>query len=951
MKKIKNDAERVKKQRKHNAIMQQIKHIFFEKQAKCLLFACLFVLLFGSAINISIDQPKAIQAEEYKLDGKNPISSLIEWSTQSADQVTYVGGTGSLVGTSNVTEAIEQKEDEKFVRVQKSGNHQEQIGAIFSPFGDVYPHMNATSKIIDVNIQFGGLVNSTNPTLGNLSSFEVIIILNNSYWEKMVIFGGMLDNNQYGELNFSISESLIEEMNSNHAIIQSLNFTVFSQAQVLVTNTMIIDYVRVTYGFAQSPDAPDFSIESLPGGEINITFQPNWNGGDNIANYSIYRSTTEGQLGTLVHVSEGWHVSYYDSGLTLGQIYYYIIRAGNRAGESGNSTQKSALSRARPGPPTLNSLTNHQNGNVELIWTAGAENGAPILEYFIFRSTIQNDINAALVGTANGNVTAWNDTTISTYNVTYYYRVGSRNEAGNSTTLSNERNIRPFKAPSAPTIDNVEAGQGNNTITWTESSDYGGSTTVSYILWWGIESDNLNNSIPLTASPFIHANLSSYLYYYVIEARNHLGWGTNSTMSTGQPSGSPTKVRNLNATVGNYFVNLTWIAPQFDGGNPVSEYRIYRRLGNEAEVLIAHSITNLEYNDTSMELYGEYRYRVVAVNIYGEGDPEYLFATPKTKPMKPTTINVLTGFRSIVLNWEEPIDGGYNITHYQIMVKNSSGDPYPLIIQIDRTYNHTDLTPGMNYTYWISALNDLGWGFASDPIVAWPDYVPSPPIGIEAQSSWTSISFSWYRPTQYEGVSIPTKFYIYRGTSNNTLLQIGTINALNLNKYNDTDAEPGVKYYYAIASYNQYGIGTRSEIITAYRYVKMVLNTETTKEGPKLSWTAVENAAKYAIFRGRDQMVKIEGEAPIAGDLTDLIYTDTSLEMRGIYYYVVVAYDDEGLIMGMSEAAHEMYGGADSLQQIMEFMRQFGIYIGIGVAAIIGIGVYKWRKENAYMKF
>ncbi len=927
--------------------MRNIKYHFFGNQIRLFILVALFLLLLGSTISNTSIQPEVKKETINEFGGPTPKGSLFEWATQNATTVNYNDGTGSLVGTSNVTEAIEEKQDEKYINIQNSGNHQKIMAIILYPFGNPYPNMNSTSKILDGSIEFGGWVNTTLVGTGNLSTFEIRVILNNSYQETITVIGGQIPINQYGDINISLTQSLIDEMRLNNAYIHTLNLSVYSEGTIGVTNRFCVDYLKIVYKFAQPPNAPDFNIESLSDGGINLTFIPSWNGGDNINGYEVYRSTTSGELGSLINTVTG--PNFFDSGLTLGTTYYYTIRAKNRAGTSENSTQKSALSRKTPDPPTLNSLINHQNGNVELTWTPGNPNGAPILQYVIFRSTDGGSYGTE-IGFASGAATAWNDTTITTYNLTYYYRIAAQNEAGNG-SISNQRNIRPFKAPSAPTITNVQAGQGNNTITWSPSADFGGSTTVTYRLWWGIESDNLNNSIPITTSPFVHLNLSSYLYYYKIEALNHLNWGTNSSVATGQPSGSPTRVRNLAAVAGNYSVNLTWIAPQFDGGNPVSEYRVYRKLGSTPEELIAHSITTLGYNDTTMELYGEYRYRVVGVNIYGEGDASYVFATPKTRPMKPTTINIITGFRSIMLNWEEPVDGGHPITHYQIWAKNGSGDLYPLIIQTDRTYNHTNLTPGMNYTYWISALNDLGWGIYSDPIVQYPDYIPSPPIDITKQSNWFSIYLRWSRPVQLEGVSIPTKFYIYRGTSNTSLLNIGTINALNLNNYNDSDAEPGVKYYYAIASWNQYGLGTKSAIFVAYRLVKIVLTAEATDEGPKLSWNAVENAAKYAVFRGLESSVKIDGEAPIVGDLTTLTYTDTSLEDRGIYYYVVVAYDSDGLVMGQSESKHQMFAGPSIMDQAMEFLGQYGIFIGVGAVALIGIIIYRWRQQNSYMRF
>ncbi len=114
------------------------------------------------------------------------------------------------------------------------------------------------------------------------------------------------------------------------------------------------------------------------------------------------------------------------------------------------------------------------------------------------------------------------------------------------------------------------------------------------------------------------------------------------------PPGPPT---NLVATAGDGFVELGWNAPTFDGGFPITNYRILRGISSEYLVQIAELGPVLAYNDSAVVNGVTYYYRVIAVNQDGGGFPSLeAVATPtssggngNTAPFASFTLNTLSG--------------------------------------------------------------------------------------------------------------------------------------------------------------------------------------------------------------------------------------------------------------------------------------------------------------------
>ena len=181
----------------------------------------------------------------------------------------------------------------------------------------------------------------------------------------------------------------------------------------------------------------------------------------------------------------------------------------------------------------------------------------------------------------------------------------------------------------------------------------------------------------------------------------------------------PSQPYNLNASAGDGYVNLTWEEPVCNGSSPIMEYRIYR---NGTLIAIVPG-TQFYYNDTDVKNGVTYTYYVTAMNSVGESQPSNeVEATPVSVPSAPRNLVANAGNGYVNLSWNASADnGGAEITEYKVYRNGTLIATVPA----DRLwYNDTNVTNGVTYTYYVTAVNSVGESEKSNEVQATPTTIP-----------------------------------------------------------------------------------------------------------------------------------------------------------------------------------------------------------------------------------
>ena len=210
-------------------------------------------------------------------------------------------------------------------------------------------------------------------------------------------------------------------------------------------------------------------------------------------------------------------------------------------------------------------------------------------------------------------------------------------------------------------------------------------------------------------------------YTFTVTATNATGTSPASAPSEpvtpvftvpGAPAG-------LTVTPGDGQLDVSWSAPDDDGGSAVTGYTVTATpaTGAPTTVEVADSGAGLP---TSAAVTGlangtAYDVTVVATNAEGSGpaaDP--IAATPRTVPGAPTTVTATAGQEQATVSWTAPADdGGSPVTSYTV-----TADPSGATVTVTApttTATVTGLAGGVATTFTVTASNAAGTGAASDP--------------------------------------------------------------------------------------------------------------------------------------------------------------------------------------------------------------------------------------------
>ena len=353
---------------------------------------------------------------------------------------------------------------------------------------------------------------------------------------------------------------------------------------------------------ALTPESPENLIAISGNGYINITWNaPVDQGVSNLTGYNIYR---DGTLIARVSATQLW---YNDSEVKNGVTYTYYVTAVNSVGESEGSNEVSVTigGAAIPSPPQ-NLQAKAGNRYVNLSWEVPSDNGgSAITGYRVYR-------NGTLIATVQANQLWYNDSEVKN-GVTYTYYVTAVNSVGESQP-SNEVQVTPKSI--------------TYTVTFHVSPSKGGAITFNGVTYKDGQSVVvLGNNYNITADAEAGYKFDHWEISGGISVNNQRSQSTTVTVSgNGEITAVfvkvvtvPTPPQNLQVSIENGKVILTWQAPIDDGGSKIIRYKIYRGTSPGKEIYLAQVDGVLtKFIDTSVSNGTTYYYYVIAINSVGK---------------------------------------------------------------------------------------------------------------------------------------------------------------------------------------------------------------------------------------------------------------------------------------------------------------------------------------------
>ncbi len=607
------------------------------------------------------------------------------------------------------------------------------------------------------------------------------------------------------------------------------------------------------------PDAPA-SVSAAPGNAyIDVTFSiPESNGAD-IIRYNIsYNNNIEISYGSPVRLTN----------LTNGSTYSIKVAAVNSVGTGAYSSTIYSIPRTVPDSP---SITNVTSGNTTLIveFSAPSFNGGSEITSYIAYANY------------NGNVTTTigSSSPITIYNLengsTYAVSVSAVNIAGTG-TASTSYYAFPYTVPDAPTIKSSTPGDSSVVISFYAPSSNGGSSITGYSI---VDNDD-NTYVSGTSSPLTVSGLTNGTEYtFYVKASNAAGSGSASDATTALPYALPYAPTNITTTVGDSYVDVSFSAPTYTGGHPITYYNISDNnsidvSGTSSPILISNLTNGTEYT-----------FYIKAYNQYGPGNAASFTVTPYTVPDAPVIKSSISENATGRIYFTIPNNNGSEITAYQII--DASNTQYttnnttksPVII-----YN---LTNGNTYTFYLVAVNAAGTSANSTSFMIHPYTTPSAPTITNTGSGNTYVDISFSEPSSDGGLAI-TQYNVISSPGNK--LTTGTSSPIRV-----SSLQNGTTYTFKIAAKNSAGIGTYSSNVAGIPY--------TTPDAPSISkidaWNSSVNIFFTAPVNNGGLSITSYSVYDTSNNITITGFTSSPITLPGLinnttYHFFMKAVSDAG---------------------------------------------------------
>jgi hypothetical protein len=367
-------------------------------------------------------------------------------------------------------------------------------------------------------------------------------------------------------------------------------------------------------------------------------------------------------------------------------------------------------------------------------FSAPADNGSPISSYTVTAhdnsdpshasdgKTVSGDASPVVVdGLRNGD--------------RYTFTVTATNAVGTGAPSDPSDEVTPADVPGAPSAVSAAPGAAKATVSFSAPSG-NGSPISSYTVTAHDKSDPSHASDGKTvsgdASPVVVDGLrNGDRYTFTVTATNAVGTGPASDPSDEvTPADVPGAPRQVSALASDGQAVVSFIAPESDGGSPITGYEVvtHDKQGgavtqtSRAALSLPAGGTKSPITLTGLTNGHSYTFTVIASNAAGAGpssDPSAA-VIPAAVPGAPTAVSATASDGEAVVSFSAPgSDNGSPITGYEVTAhdksnpldasdgKAVSGPSSPVTV--------SGLVNGHTYNFTATATNAVGTGPASEP--------------------------------------------------------------------------------------------------------------------------------------------------------------------------------------------------------------------------------------------
>ncbi len=279
----------------------------------------------------------------------------------------------------------------------------------------------------------------------------------------------------------------------------------------------------------------------------------------------------------------------------------------------------------------------------------------------------------------------------------------------------------------------------------------------------------------------------------------------------------PSEPRSLSAVRGNASVTLTWSAPAFNGGSPVSSYAIQYSSNNgltwtafpqAASTATTTVVTGLVNGRT-------YVLRIAAVNtaVSGSWSAQSNRVTPLPTPAAPLRPVGSAGNGTVVLAWAAPrATGGLRVTDYIVQYSSDSGRNWITTIDAVSAASRVvvrGLANGTGYVFRVAAVTAGGVGAfsaSSAPVIPFlRTAIPAAPASVTGVGSGGTVSLAWAASSSNAGGPIRDYVIQYRSAAAGSRWLAYTDGVTSANASTVRRLVPGRAYVFRVAAKNLAG--------------------------------------------------------------------------------------------------------------------------------------------------